>query len=400
MMETHTYNNCFVYCEPCRNWTERKQIIKEMLNLADHCQKKIVMCAYQIRRLATTQSVLNDLSVQSILIHSQLSNDEVNQYIHEWQTINDRLLILLIQDDALNDVSIDNADIIIHLDVQRHLWYQLCNQRMKLMYKHLINKSNLNEIKKNELSSLKLIEKVYQFNPSLNVPLTVILWPGDCAQVTYGLIEYINNSNSYLHPLIERLAKNNCHESLQTKINVQFCPTLKMFGQCLNQKKLKRCPYRHYFHYEVDYIEQKQDKTNENYLSNSFELYLPDKGEIELRITHISDGNRLWANILRSRNDINQSLTKIFDYELFYKKIEDAFHSVESRPLSEIIPGEIYFYSDENNKVHRVYVYEQEHTYFDIRRSDSILNRLSKVSNTVATIENTQESNKIMQRQK
>jgi len=394
-METYTYKNFFVYCEPCRNWSERKYIIKETLDLAYHCQKKVLMCAYQTRRLATMQSILNDLSIQSILIHSQLHHDEIEEYIHEWQTINDRPLILLIQDDILNDISIDNTDIIIHLDVQRLIWYQLYNQRMKLIYKHLLNeKENFNEIKKFQLTSLKLIEKFYQLNSSLNIPLIVILWPGDCAQVTYDLINYINNSNSYLHPLIERLAKNNCYESLQAKINVEFCPTLKMFGECLNQKKLKRCPYRHHFHYNIDHIEQKNDnENNENFLSNSFELYLPNQGEIELSITHISDGNRLWANILRSRNDINQTLRKIFDYDLFYQQIQDAFNYVKNRPLSEIVPGEIYFYSDENNKIHRVYVHEQEQTYFDIRRADSIMNRLLKVSNTGTTIENIQEIN-------
>ena len=393
MMETSTYKNYLIYCEPCRNWSERKYIIKETLDLAYHCQKKVVMCAYQTRRLATMQSILNDLSIQSILIHSQLSHDEIQQYIHEWQTINDRPLILLIQDDILNDISIDNTDIIIHLDVQRLIWYQLYNQRMKLISKHLLDENTYNDIKKTELTSLKLIEKFYQLNSSLKIPLIVILWPGDCAQVTYDLIDYINNSNSYLHPLIERLAKNNCHESLQAKINVEFCPTLKMFGECLNQKKLKRCPYKHNFHYDVDFIEQKTDENNnENYLSNSFELYLPTKGEIELRITHISDGNRLWANILRSRNDINQTLIKIFDYDLFYQQIQDAFNYVKNRPLSEIVPGEIYLYSDENNKIHRVYVHEQEQTYFDIRRADAILNRLLKASNTVITAENEQET--------
>jgi hypothetical protein len=394
MMETYTYKNYFVYCEPCRNWSERKYIIKETLDLAHHCHKKVLMCAYQTRRLATMQSILNDLSIQSILIHSQLSHDEIKQYIHEWQTINDRPLILLIQDDVLNDVSIDNTDIIIHLDVQRLIWYQLYNQRMKLVYKHLLDENKSNEIKKTELTSLKSIEKYYQLNASSNIPLVVILWPGDCAQVTYDLIDYINNSNSYLHPLIERLAKNNCHESLQAKMNVEFCPTLKAIGECLNQKKLKRCPYRHNFHYDVDYIEQQTDENNENNLSNSFELYLPTKGEVELRITHISDGNRLWANILRSRIDINQTLNEVFDYEKFYQQIQDGFNHVKHRPLSEIVLGEIYFYSDENNKIHRVYVYEQEQTYFDIRRADSILNRLLKASNTVTTVENDQEINK------
>jgi hypothetical protein len=396
-METYTYKNFFVYCEPCRNWGERKHIIKETLDLAHRCQKKILMCAYQTRRLATMQSILNDLSIQSILIHSQLSPDEIEVYIHEWQTINDRPLVLLIQDDILNDISIDNTDIIIHLDVQRLIWYQLYNQRMKLLYKNFLNENKkFNEIKKFELTSLKLIEKFYQSNSSLNIPLTIILWPGDCAQVTYDLLDYINNSNSYLNPLIERLAKNNCYESLLAKMNVEFCPTLKMFGECLNEKKLKRCPYRHHFHYDVDYIEQKtnDNEISENFLSNSFELYLPNKGEIELRITHISDGNRLWANILRSRNDINQTLIKIFDYDLFYQQIQDAFNYVKNRPLSEIVPGEIYFYSDKNNKIHRVYVHEQEQTYFDIRRADSILNRLLKVSNTkTTTVENVQEIN-------
>jgi hypothetical protein len=393
-METYTYKNFFLYCEPCRNWSERKYIIKETLDLAYHLKKKVLICAYQTRRLATMQSILNDLSIQSILIHSQLNHDEIEEYIHEWETINDRPLILLIQDDILNDISINNTDIIIHLDVQRLIWYQLYNQRMKLLYKNLLNENkNINQIKKFELTSLKSIEKFYQFNSSLNIPLVIILWPGDCAQVTYELIDYINNSNSYLHPLIERLAKNNCYESLQAKINVEFCPTLKMFGVCLNQKKLKRCPYRHHFHYDVDYIEQKINENNENFLSNSFELYLPNKGEIELRITHISDGNRLWANILRSRNDINQTLIKIFDYDLFYQQIQDGFNYVKNRPLSEIVLGEIYFYLDENNKIHRVYVHEQEQTYFDIRRADSILNRLLKVSNTGTTVENIQETN-------
>lgn len=396
-METYTYKNFFVYCEPCRNWSERKIIIKETLDLAYHCQKKVLMCAYQTRRLATMQSILNDLSIQSILIHSQLNSDEIKQYIHEWQTIKDRPLILLIQDDILNDITIDNADILIHLDVQRLIWYQLYNQRMKLFYQHFNNNNNnknLNEINKNQLTSLKSIEKFYQNNSTLNIPLMVILWPGDCAQVTYDLIDYIKNSNSYLHPLIERLAKNNCYESLQAKIDVEFCPTLKMFGECLNQKKLKRCPYNHHFHYEVDYIEQKiDDNNNENNLSNTYELYLPTKGEIELKITHVSDGNRLWGHILRSRNDINQTLTKIFDYDNFYQQIQDGFNYVKNRPLSEIVPGEIYFYQDEENKIHRVYVYEQEQTYFDIRRADPILNRLLKVSNTQVTIENNQEMN-------
>jgi len=391
-METYTYKNFFVYCEPCRNWSERKHIIKETLDLAYHCQKKVLMCAYQTRRLATMQSILNDLSIQSILIHSQLNSNEIQQYIYEWQTIKDRPLILLIQDDILNDLTIDNADIIIHLDVQRLIWYQLFNQRMKLLSKHFLNENNCNKIKKTDLTSLKSIEKFYQLHSSINIPLVVILWPGDCAQVTYDLINYINNSNSYLHPLIERLAKNNCHESLQAKINVEFCPTLKTFGECLNQNKLKRCPYRHHFHYDVDYIEQKFHEENENCLSSTFELCLPDKGEIELRITHVSDGNRLWANILRSRNDINQTLIKIFDYEGFYQQIQDAFNYVKNRPLSEIVLGEIYFYSDENKKIHRVYVHEQEQTYFDIRRADSILNRLLKASNTVATVMNEQGS--------
>lgn len=392
-METYTYRNFFVYCEPCRNWMERKCIITETLNLANRCKKKVLMCAYQTRRLATMQSILNDLSIQSILIHSQLSQDEIQKYIHEWETIIDRPLVLLIQDDILNDISIDNTDIIIHLDVQRLIWYQLYNQRMKLFYKHFLNETkNSNEkIKKNELTSLKIIEKFYQNNPSSNIPLMIILWPGDCAQVTYDLIDYIKNSNSYLHPLIERLAKNNCYESLQAKINVAFCPTLKMFGECLNQKKFKRCPYNHHFHYEVDYIEQKTNEANS--LSDAFELYLPTKGEIELRITHISDGNRLWAHILRSRNDINQTLVKIFDYDLFYQEIQEGFNHVKNRPLSEIVLGEIYFYLDENNKIHRVYVHEQEQTYFDIRRADAILNRLLKVSNTGTTTENVQENN-------
>ncbi|CAM4862983.1 unnamed protein product [Rotaria socialis] len=393
MMETHTYKNFFVYCEPCRDWGERKHIIKETLDLAHRCHKKIVMCANQTRRLATMHSILNDLSIQSILIHPQLNHDEIQQYIHEWQTINDRPFILLIQDDVLNDVAIDNADIIIHLDVQRLIWYQLYNQRMKLIYKHLLDDSLSNKIRKTELTSLKLFEKFYQYNPSANIPLVVILWPGDCAQVTYDLVDYITNSNSYLHPLIERLAKNNCYESLQAKMSVAFCPTLKTFGRCLNEKTLKRCPYRHHFHYDVDYIEQIAENKNENLLSDSYELCLPNAGEIELRITHVSDGNRLWANILRSRNDVNQTLNKIFDYDLFYKQIEDAFNRVKNRPLSEIVPGEIYFYIDDHHKIHRVYVYEQEQTYFDIRRCDSILNRLLKVSNTGTTIEKDQDTN-------
>ncbi|CAF0875722.1 unnamed protein product [Adineta steineri] len=397
MMETSSYKNCFIYCEPCRNWSERKYIIKETLDLAHHCQKKVLMCAYQTRRLATMQSILNDLSIQSILIHSQLSHDEIQQYINEWQTINDRPLVLLIQDDILNDIPIDSTDILIHLDVQRLIWYQLFNQRMKLMHKHLLNEKNFNDIKKMNLTSLKSFENFYKANSSLNIPLIVILWPGDCAQVTYDLIDYINNSNSYLHPLIERLAKNNCHESLLAKINVEFCPTLKMFGECSYEKKLKRCPYRHHFHYDVDYIEQKSIENsvnNENFLSNNFELYLPNQGEVELRITHISNGNRLWANILRSRNDINQTLIKIFDYDLFFQQIQDAFNHVKNHPLKEIVFGEIYLYEDEHNKIHRVYVYEQEQTYFNIRRADSILNRLLKVSNTMATAMDNQEIDK------
>ena len=394
LMEAYSYKNLFVYAEPCRNWLERKHIIKQTLDLAHHCKKKIVMCAYQTRRLATMQSILNDLSIQSILIHSQLHHDEIEQYIHEWQTITDRPLILLIQDDILNDISIDNTDIIIHLDVQRLIWYQLYNQRLKLIYKHLLDeKLNNNEIKKTELTSLKLIEKYYQQNSSSTIPLMVILWPGDCAQVTFDFIDYINHSNSYLHPLIERLARNNCHETLQAKINVEFCPTLKTFGECLIQKKLKRCPYRHYFNYDIDYIEDTPDQINENLLTNSFELCLPSEGEIELRVTHISDGNRLWANILRSRNDINQTLVKIFDYDLFYQQICEGFNRVKNRPLSEIVLGEIYFYSDENKKIHRVYVHEQEQTYFEIRRADAILNRLLKASNTETTVSNEQETN-------
>ena len=382
-METCTYQNVLVYCEPCRNWFERKQIIKDTLDLAGRCRKKILMCAYQTRRLATMQSILNDLSIQSILIHSQLHEDEIQQYIHEWQIITDRPLILLIQDDILHDVIIDNADIIIHLDVQRLIWYQLYNQRLKLIYKYLLeSKTDLPEIKRMELTSLKSIEKFYQSNPTTNIPLVVSLWPGDCAQVTYDLIDYLQNSSSYVHPLIERLARNNCHESAQTKIDVEFCPTLKMFGRCLNERKLKRCPYRHYFHFETDSIEQSPEINPETLLSSAFELSLPHQGEIELRVTHVSDGNRLWAKILRWRNDVNQVLVKIFDYEAFEQQLEQAFQCVKNQPLSEIVPGEIYFYADEKKKVHRVYVYEQEQGYFDIRRADSILNRLLRVSNT------------------
>ncbi|UJR31239.1 hypothetical protein I4U23_018741 [Adineta vaga] len=329
MLETYTYKNYFVYCEPCRNWFERKNIIKETLDLASRHHKKVIMCAYQTRRLGTMQSILNDLSFQSILIHSQLHHDEIQEYIREWQTINDRPLILLIQDEILNDITIDNTDILIHLDVQRLIWYQSFHQRMKLLYKRFFNDKNLNHIQKTQLTSLKSIDNFYQLNSSLNIPLVVILWPGDCAQVTYDLIDYIKNSSSYLHPLIERLAKNNCHESLLAKVNVEFCPTLKMFGECLNEKKLKRCPYRHHFHSDVDSIEQRIDEINENQLSNTYELYLPITGEVELRITHISDGNRLWANILRSRNDINQTLIKLFDYDLFYQQIQDAFDHVK-----------------------------------------------------------------------
>lgn len=395
-METCTYQNCLIYAEPCRNWSERKLILKQAIDLAERTKKKLVMCAYQTRRLATMQSILNDLSIQSILVHSQLSNDEIQQYIHEWQTINDRPFILLIQDEILNDISIDNTDILIHLDVQRLFWYQLYNQRLKLIYKHLINPNhvNLQSINKLELTSLNIIEKFYENNSNTNIPLIVVLWPGDCAQVTYDFIEYIKTSNSYLHPLIERLAKNNCRESLQAKLDVEFCPTLKVFGECLSKKKIKRCPYRHYFNYDVDFIEQKTVNTdvNENMLSNSYELFLPNDGEIELCITHVSDGNRLWANILRSRNELNQNLTKIFDYELFFRQIQDAFEHVKNRPLSEIVPGEIYFYEDENKKIHRVYVHEQEQTYFDIRRTDSILNRLLRITNTnIEQNENLQE---------
>lgn len=392
-METYTYKNFFVYCEPCRNWNERKYIIKETLDLALNCHKKVLMCAYQTRRLSTMQSILNDLSIQSILIHSQLHQDEIARYIYEWQTINDRPFVLLIQDDILNDMTIDNTDIIIHLDVQRLFWYQLYNQRLKLVHKHLSSTNDYNKIKKTELISLKTIEKFYKMNSSVNIPLIVLLWPSDCAHVTYDLIDYIKNSDSYLHPLIESLAKNNCYESLQAKINVELCPTLKMFGQCLNRKTLKRCPYRHNFHYDVDSIEQKHDDEiiNDNYLSNKYELYLPNKGEIELRVTHVSDGNRLWAHVLRSRCDVNQTLNKIFDYDLFYKQIEDAFSHVKNRPLSEIVPGEIYFYLDQTNKIHRVYVYEQEHTYFDIRRADSVLNRLLKISTATVDTENEQK---------
>ena len=83
MMETHTYKNFFVYCEPCRNWGERKHIIKETLDLAHRCHKKIVMCANQTRRLATIHNILNDLSIQSILIHPQLNHDEIQQYMYD-----------------------------------------------------------------------------------------------------------------------------------------------------------------------------------------------------------------------------------------------------------------------------------------------------------------------------
>lgn len=392
LMETVTYKNFFVYCEPCRNWNERKLIIKDLLDMADRCHKKIIMCACQTRRLATMQSILNDLSIQSVLIHSQLSSDEIQKYAYEWKMINDRLFILLIQDDVLNDITIDSTDIIIHLDVQRLIWYHLYNQRMRLIYKYVLDNNKPNKIRKTELTSLKLFEQFYQHHPLVNIPLVVILWPGDCAHSTYELIDYIKNSNSYLNPLIERLAKNNCYESLQAKINVEFCPTLKMFGRCSNEKILKRCPYKHHFHYNIDYIEQTEINQNENFLTDSYELCLPNQGEIELRVTHVSDGNRLWANILRSRNDANQTLVKIFDYDQFYKQIENAFDYVKNRPLSEIILGEIYLYKDCKNQIHRVYVLDQEQTYFDIRRADAILNRLLKVSNTgTNTIENDQQ---------
>ena len=390
MLETYTYQDYFVYCEPCRNWAERKQIIKDTLDLASHCQKKVVMCAYQTRRLATMQSILNDLSIQSILIHSQLSADEIEQYVHEWQSISDRPVILMIQDEILHDIPIENTDIIIHLDVQRLLWYQLYHQRMKLMYRHLSrNDRTAVGPKKVNFTSLKSIENFYQTNATSNVPLIVLLWPGDCAQVTYDLIDCLNHSRSFVHPLIERLAKNNCHESIFAKLNVEFCPTLKTFGQCLSEKKLKRCAYRHHFHPDIDSIEAKEEKEQEpsnsleSSLSKSFELCLPDQGEIELRITHVSDGNRLWAHALRARNDINQSLTKIFDYDRFKQEVEQGFAQVKHRPLSEIVPGDVYFYCDPMDTVHRVYVYEHEQTYFDLRRADAILNRLSKVSNTV-----------------
>ncbi len=90
-------------------------------------------------------------------------------------------------------------------------------------------------------------------------------------------------------------------------------------------------------------------------------------------------------------------MKKIFDYDIFYQQIQDAFNYVKNRPLSEIVPGEIYLYSDETNKIHRVYVHEQEQTYFDIRRADSILNRLLKASNTIITVENNQEGSTINQ---
>lgn len=397
-METCTYQNVLTYCEPCRNWFERKHIVKDTLDLAHRCRKKVLMCAYQTRRLATMQSILNDLSIQSILIHSQLHEDEIRQYIHEWQIITDRPVILLIQDDILHDTIIDNADIIIHLDVQRLIWYQLYNQRLKLIYKHLLDENkDLPAIKRTELTSLKSIEKFYQTNPTNTVPLVVILWPGDCAQVTYDLIDYLQNSGSYLHPLIERLARNNCHESAQMKINVEFCPTLKMFGQCVNEKKLKRCPYRHHFHYDTDSLEQSIDINPDTLLSQAFELCLPNEGEIELSVTHVSDGNRLWGRILRWRKDVNQTLVKVFDYDAFDQQMEEGFNRVKHRPLSEIVPGEIYFYADEKKKIHRVYVCEQEQTFFDIRRADSILNRLLKASNTTTTTttttaENTEET--------
>ncbi|CAF0898236.1 unnamed protein product [Adineta ricciae] len=394
MLETYSYKNFLHYCEPCRNWFERKNIIQETLDLACRHRKKILMCAYQTRRLATMQSILSDLSIQSILIHSQLHHDEIQQYIHEWQTITDRPLILLIQDEILNDIPISNADILIHLDVQRLIWYQLFHQRMKFVSSHFYNSTNVNHLQKTSLTSLKSIDNFYQLNPSLNIPLIVTLWPGDCAQVTYDLIDYIKNSNSYLHPLIERLAKNNCRETSQAKVNVEFCPTLKAFGECASEKKLKRCPYRHNFHYDVDFIEQ---KTDDKELSDTYELYLPTTGEMELKVTHVSDGNRLWAHILRSRSDVNQNLNKVFDYDSFYQQIQDAFDHVKNRPLREIIPGEVYLYADEQKHVHRVYVQDQEQIYFNIRRADAILNRLLKVSNTTVStsteVDDVQETN-------
>ena len=387
MLETYSYQNNFVYCEPCRNWTERKHLIQQILDLASRCQKKVVICANHARRLTTMQSILNDHSIQSIYIHSQLSSNEIDQYINEWQTISDRPFVLLIQDDVLQEISIDNADILIHLDVQRLIWYYLYNQRLKLIYKSL---SEHHSTKKPHFTSLKSIEQFYQMNNSSTIPLIVLLWPGDCAQVTYELIYYLNHSQSYIHPLIERLAKNNCHETIQSKLDVEFCPTLKSFGRCLNEKKLKRCPYRHQFHYELDLIELRptdETKINANLLSNSFELYLPDQGEIELQITHVSDENRLYGHVLRSRTETNEPLKKIFDYERFDEQISNAFEQIKHRPLNEIVPGEIYFYCDENNRVHRVYVSEQERNYFDLRRTDAIRNRVWKF----AQMENNQQ---------
>ena len=62
------------------------------------------------------------------------------------------------------------------------------NQLLRLISDE--NKQNLPTFEQ-----LKLIEKFYQSNSSLNIPLIVILWPGDCAHVTHDLIDYINNSN-------------------------------------------------------------------------------------------------------------------------------------------------------------------------------------------------------------
>lgn len=39
-METCTYRNCLIYAEPCRNWFERKSIIKQTLDLAEQTKKK------------------------------------------------------------------------------------------------------------------------------------------------------------------------------------------------------------------------------------------------------------------------------------------------------------------------------------------------------------------------
>lgn len=380
MLETYSYQNYFVYCEPCRNWTERKHLIEQTLDLAKRCQKKVVMCANHSRRLATMQSILNDHSIQSILIHSQLTSEQIDEFIHEWENIRDRPFVLLIQDDVLHDLSLDNADLIIHLDVQRLIWYQLYSQRLKLLSKSF-EKVHLD--KKVFLNSLKSIEEFYQMNRSSSIPLVVFLWPGDCAQVTYELIDYLTQSGTFLHPLIECLARNNCQETIVAKIDVEFCPSLKSFGQCFNASKYKRCAYRHQFHRDIDSIEirpENENFLNENLLSDSFELFLPSQGEIELRVTHVADGNRLYGQILRSRNETNESLKIIFDYEQFDEQIRRAFENVKHRPLNEIVPGEIYFYSDKNHHIHRVYVYDQERNYFDVRRSDAILNRVTKFS--------------------